>query len=731
MNPSQPPIPSSVSPAGRQTRIHLGLLGAVLIGLPLMLCLTAMARGASGQEILTPDERRWLTENQPRIVLAIETVYAPFVFLDAYGQPAGLAHDYLHLIEAKIGTTFKQRRFSSIHDIFETVHKGEVQIVNAVMETPVRSQFLTFTDAFIAVPNVILVRKDRSGSMRENSLSGLTVSLIRNYAVTEYLDKKGLGLIPNLVSDDLTALLNVAFGRSDATVIDLATASYLISQKSITNLRVAGEIAFSIRLAIGTPINEPVLHGILQKGLAAISDVERQEIHNRWINTSGPNLLTDWRFWAAVSGAFLVILATITLISIWNRMLRRQVKERTAELEKERLHLEQRVRERTAELTRSELRFRTIIDASPVPYALNDDQQNITYLNPAFIRTFGYAHEDIPTLAAWWPKAYPDPAYRQWVAENWRTHMEKAQQIHAPFEPLEVRIHSQNGGVRTVLVAAAPLGPSFEDIHLVTLYDISERKQAEDRLLTLNQELLHSNAELEQFSYAISHDMRQPLRMISSYLQLLQMSLGKQIEGEQREYFHFAIDGAKRLDAMLLGLLEYSRIGRKGEPAAWVESHAILNEALLFLQPAITDACAEVRIEGEWPRLLASPDELLRLIQNLIGNALKFRVAGRIPEVRVSSEIAGDHWRLSIADNGIGILPDQIGRLFQVFQRLQSRAAFEGTGIGLALCRKIVEHHGGRIWVESAGEGQGCTFFFTLPLPEYTRTDASPVECPP
>jgi signal transduction histidine kinase len=212
--------------------------------------------------------------------------------------------------------------------------------------------------------------------------------------------------------------------------------------------------------------------------------------------------------------------------------------------------------------------------------------------------------------------------------------------------------------------------------------------------------------------------MRQPLRMISSYLQLLQKGLGDTLDAEKREYFNFAIDGAQRLDAMLRGLLDYSRIGRKGEPPVWIDSRAALDEALLFLRPAIAEAQAELRIDGEWPRLLASPDELLRLLQNLIGNALKFRVEGRPPVVTVSSEVINGHWRFCVADNGVGILPDQIGRLFQVFQRLQSRTAFEGTGIGLALCRKIAEHHGGKIWAESAGEGLGSRFCVELPLPQ-------------
>ena len=249
---------------------------------------------------------------------------------------------------------------------------------------------------------------------------------------------------------------------------------------------------------------------------------------------------------------------------------------------------------------------------------------------------------------------------------------------------------------------------------MVVFRNLSER-------MALMNDLARSNAELEQFSYSISHDLRQPLRMVSNFLQLLVMELGPDLSAEHKEYIDFAISGAKRLDTMMLGLLEYSRIGRLGEPATWIESRTVLAEALLFLKPAIDEAEALIQVEGDWPLLHVSPDEFLRLLQNLVSNALKFRLPDKEITIRLIGQLAVHQWTLRVEDNGIGIAPHQIQRLFQVFQRLQSRSEYEGTGLGLALCRKIVEHHGGKISVHSPGEGQGSCFMVELPLPEETE----------
>ena len=228
--------------------------------------------------------------------------------------------------------------------------------------------------------------------------------------------------------------------------------------------------------------------------------------------------------------------------------------------------------------------------------------------------------------------------------------------------------------------------------------------------------LAQSNAELEQFAYAASHDLRQPLRMVNSYMGLLECTLADKLDEETREMMHFASDGAKRMDQMLVSLLEYSRVGRMGEPMRPLQSRQVLDEALHFLQPAIEEAAAQVEVCGEWPELLASRDELSRLWQNLISNALKFRVPDRPVQVTLSAEAHPEGWCFCVTDNGIGVGANQVDRLFKVFQRLHTRQQYEGTGIGLALARKIVERHGGRIWLESEGEGKGSRFCFVLPV---------------
>ncbi|MGY4877889.1 sensor histidine kinase [Vreelandella aquamarina] len=229
-------------------------------------------------------------------------------------------------------------------------------------------------------------------------------------------------------------------------------------------------------------------------------------------------------------------------------------------------------------------------------------------------------------------------------------------------------------------------------------------------------DLTRSNQDLEQFAYAISHDLRQPLRMVNSYLQLLTRELGDNLSGDAQQMIKFARQGAERMDNMILGILSYSRIGRKTSLISKVDSRQALDEVLSYLAPLVSENGGTIEVQGDWPEVSFSRDELVRLLQNLLHNALKYVDPNTQPKVIIRSIKYKESWKVEVRDNGIGIEPDQQDRLFRVFSRLQTRDRFDGTGIGLAVSKRIVEHHGGTIGVSSQGEGFGSIFYFTVPI---------------
>jgi light-regulated signal transduction histidine kinase (bacteriophytochrome) len=229
------------------------------------------------------------------------------------------------------------------------------------------------------------------------------------------------------------------------------------------------------------------------------------------------------------------------------------------------------------------------------------------------------------------------------------------------------------------------------------------------------EELQRSNAELEQFAYVASHDLQEPLRMVSNYTQLLARRYQGRLDEDADTFIGFAVEGAARMQQLINDLLEFSRVATKAKEAQPVEMDTALNFALANLTAALDEAGAKV-IHGELPAVIGDDSQLSRVFQNLIGNAIKFR-GPEAPVIEVTAEQDGDYWRFGVRDNGIGIAPQYSERIFVIFQRLHTRDEYAGTGIGLALCKRIVERHGGRIWVESAA-GEGATFYFTLPAVE-------------
>lgn len=254
---------------------------------------------------------------------------------------------------------------------------------------------------------------------------------------------------------------------------------------------------------------------------------------------------------------------------------------------------------------------------------------------------------------------------------------------------------------------------------VATYLDITDRKRAErelaDQARRLEQalvELQRSNAELEQFAYVASHDLQEPLRMVASYCQLIQRRYAAKLDQDANEFINFAVEGAKRMQSLINDLLVYSRVGTKGKPMVATDLEHVLADALANLVIAIEEAGAEIT-HDPLPQVSGDGVQLLQLLQNLIGNALKFRRDEPV-RIHIGAERQDDRWLISVRDNGIGIEPQYAERIFLIFQRLHTRAEYPGTGIGLSVCKKIVERHGGQIWVEPAPI-HGSVFKFSLP----------------
>lgn len=284
--------------------------------------------------------------------------------------------------------------------------------------------------------------------------------------------------------------------------------------------------------------------------------------------------------------------------------------------------------------------------------------------------------------------------------------------IHPLFLTIQQAAETLRRARDNLEIQVAERTEELRDANARLLVELDERRQAEHRLAQYARELARSNAELEQFASVASHDLQEPLRMVASFTQLLARRYRGKLDQDADEFIGFAVDGATRMQTLINDLLTYSRVGTRGKPFGPTDCEAILKMALDNLAGAIEESGAVIT-SSHLPTVSADEVQLIQLIQNLIANAIKF-CGQESPQIQVSAERKGHEWVFAVKDNGIGIAPEHQERIFMIFQRLHHRTEYPGSGIGLAICQKIVERHGGRIWLESQ-PGKGSTFYFSIP----------------
>jgi len=368
--------------------------------------------------------------------------------------------------------------------------------------------------------------------------------------------------------------------------------------------------------------------------------------------------------------------------------------------------------------------LKTVIDSINDAVSLIDVSTfRIVTMNRTFLKEYGYNHESEVVGKT----CYEVTHHKSEVCAPPNDICPLAETVRTGTHSVEEHVHYGKGGERIfVEVSTSPIkdeqGNVVQVVHVQR--NITERKIAEEKLKHYAVELERSNEELEQFAHIVSHDLQEPLIGVSGFAQLLSRKYKDKLDQEADKYISFIVSSAARMSDLIRDLLNYSRVGSRQGPLEPVDCNSMLKKALENLKVSIEESSAVIE-SGPLPTVLVDEVHLIQLFQNMIGNSIKYR-SGAQPRISIMAEqivrspipipppVTGRGWLFMIKDNGIGIDPKYSEQIFQIFQRLHARDKYPGTGIGLAVCKKIVEHHGGRIWVESE-TGNGSTFYFTIP----------------
>jgi PAS domain S-box-containing protein len=442
-------------------------------------------------------------------------------------------------------------------------------------------------------------------------------------------------------------------------------------------------------------VQDKASRGRVRALTAQMVDIENRLLKERTVASAQSARRTLVTFWLLLGVAVFILLCFYVLI-------RHDLSER---------------RSIAAALQESDRRFRGVMESAPDAMLISNTEGIISLSNMQASRLFGYSPQELAgrPLSSLLTDRASVSTTDDVEGEGDAARLSRERAL------IDLRARSaQLDGVRRggerfpVDFSQSPLDTGQEHLLITAVRDRTDQQRAEDALGKFSLDLARSNAELERFAYVASHDLQEPLRMVSSYTQLLSRRYKGKLDANADEFIGYAVDGANRMQKLISDLLTLSRVGTQAKPSEPVDTGAVLQRVLRDMQPTIEAAAAEIIFPDNMPTVHADGSQIGQLFQNIIGNGVKFR--GDAPprvEIVVTPE-GEDYWRFAFKDNGIGIEPQYFERIFVIFQRLHGKERYAGTGIGLAISKKIVERHGGKLWVESQ-PGAGTTFLFTLP----------------
>ncbi len=654
---------------------------------------------AADQPLLNDEERAWLDSLARPIIVATEVGYQPYNFVDEQGNLSGVAGDYMALLEERLGFDYEVRTFRTFAEVLEAARNREVDVVPLLVAAPEREGYLAFTQPAFVTHDHIFTRNDMEGRLTLDDLDGRKVGLVAGYARQVEIERKYPEIELQLFATEVEGLLALSTGRTDAFISEIGTSSYNIQQEAITNLRVAGEVEGADPQTFGVRNDWPMLTRILAKGLASISDDERDDIMRRWINLGGMNPAELRRFWQRVAVVVLLGLGVLIMMLIWSISLRRLVARRTAQLEQE---LEERKRVEAAVN-----RLAIAVEQSAEYVVVIDSGGAIEYANLAFVEASGQ----------------PDPAgkaFESLAINSSRDVLIKGLATAASEGAWRgiVELAQATGAVMKVAMTIAPI---YDEVTELSGYVASGRDVTHEEKLEMRLRQSEKLSSLGTLAGGIAHDFNNLLVPILGYADLLRRETGERAA----PYLDGIIDASERARELVRRILIFGRGGSGTlEP---LDLRFEIGDATPLLESLLPP---KVQLDVELDdcgAVLCDKTQFQQILVNLCSNAAdamegKGGVIGiRLKQVRVPNgtgtsppDLApGDYNVLTVSDSGGGMDDETMARIFDPYY--SDKPHGKGTGLGLAIVHGVVNTHGGAVQVDSA-IGVGTTVRVFLPI---------------